>query len=56
MQCILLPSKIFFSWTQSNVQVVENLEILLYRHAYVPMGFPGGSVVKNVSAKQETQV
>ena len=38
------------------MQVVENLEILLYRHAYVPMAFPGGSVVKNVSAKQDTQV
>ena len=38
------------------MQVVENLEILLYRHAYVPMAFPGGSVVKNVFAKQDTQV
>ena len=41
----------FFSWTQSNVWLVEILEILLYRHAYVPMGFPGGTSDKEPVCK-----
>ena len=41
-------------WVHKESETTEQLSVYIY--IYLHLGFPGGSVVKNPPAKQETQV
>ena len=54
------PTPVFLSgespWTEEPDEQLDTTEVTQHTHASGIMGFPGGSVVKNLPAKQVTRV